>query len=199
MCVCVCMYVRMYVCVCVHAFSTQCCIWCVHQVQNLGPSSIVMPHCPIALPFSLTSLFFSQFIPPLQIQFIFLSYLHFSATQLFAEYTNIAQSVYMLCVCQIPNILLVMMCKALGALVVPVCREMGMKYFHKKISAFCISYIQPSQINICLADFADACCKCTCYGNSLHPSPQICNHMKKRVFTGLSAVLLLCFSTIQGL
>lgn len=62
------------------------------------------PSLSPSLPFSIS--FLSWFELPPQIQFVFLIYLHFSETWSFFEYTNIAQSVYVLCVCKIPNILL---------------------------------------------------------------------------------------------
>lgn len=61
------------------------------------------PSLSPSLPFSIS--FLSWFELPPQIQFAFLIYLHFSKTRSFFEYTNIAQSVYVLCVCKIPNIL----------------------------------------------------------------------------------------------
>lgn len=71
----------------------------VGETLCLRPSSVIIPYSPYyssSLRLSLSD--FSKFICPLQIEFVFLNYLHFSETKLFLEYTNVTRSVYVLCV-----------------------------------------------------------------------------------------------------
>lgn len=61
-CVCVCLHA----CVCVLNACMHCtkwCIWCVHQIQCPGPSSIIIPHCPILRLCVLLFYFLMVYIP----------------------------------------------------------------------------------------------------------------------------------------